>query len=131
MTAAQRFAQIGGWLFVIVGAAGFVVTGASMDPHPDTAPRLLGFPLNALHNVVHLAFGIWGVVASRAHDAARVYLIVAGAIYLLLAAAGYIAPTGFGLVPLGGSDIGLHLALGAGFVLAYLATRTTASPPPR
>jgi hypothetical protein len=42
---------------------------------------------------------------------------MAGVLYLVLALAGYFFPDGFGLVPLGGNDIWLHLALGA--ILAY------------
>src|SRR5688500_12810435 len=34
--------------------------------------RLLGlFPVNAVHNLAHIAFGIWGVIAYRRWDSAR------------------------------------------------------------
>lgn len=123
MTAGQRLAQVFGWAFIAVGLAGFAATGGSMVADHMTAPRLFGvFPVNALHNVVHLVFGVWGVLAARGTGAARSYLLGAGLVYLLLAALGYVAPNGFGLVPLGGSDIGLHLFLGLGLLLSGMLT---------
>ncbi|HKG90997.1 MAG TPA: DUF4383 domain-containing protein [Gemmatimonadaceae bacterium] len=133
MTLAQRFAQIAGWLFVLVGAAGFVVTGGSMHADPATAPKLLGFPLNALHNVVHLLVGVWGIVASRTHDGARGYLLGAGVAYLALAVGGYFVPNGFGLVPIGGSDVGLHAVFAVALLGGYFMARGAAAvaAPPR
>lgn len=113
MTTVQRVSQVIGIVFLLVGIFGFVSTGMSMDASMDTAPRLLGlFPVNALHNIVHLAFGIWGLLASRSFGAAKTYATVAGAIYLVLAVLGFIAPTTFGLIPIGGNDIWLHALLG-------------------
>jgi hypothetical protein len=118
MSRVQRAAQVFGWAFVLVALLGFVVSRGSMDADPATAPRVLGiFPVNLPHNLVHLAFGVWGVVAARTWDAARTYCRVAGVLYLGLAVLGFIIPTTFGLMPIGGPDVGLHLLLGAG--LAY------------
>jgi hypothetical protein len=123
MTTAQRLSQVFGWAFIVIGVAGFAATGMSMDPNVETAPRLLGmFPVNVVHNIVHLLFGLWGVLAARSYGGARSYLYGAGVIYLVLAAAGYVAPNGFGLVPLGGPDIGLHLFLGLALLLSAFAT---------
>ena len=123
MTAAQRLAQIFGWVFVLVGLAGFAATGMDMTADHTLAPRLFGlFPVNAAHNVVHLLFGAWGVLASRGYGASRTYLLGAGLTYLILAAVGFVAPDGFGLVPLGGADIGLHLFLGLGLLLSGMLT---------
>lgn len=118
MTTVQRVAQIFGWVFIFVGALGFLATGSSMNADMETAPRLLGlFPVNVLHNLVHIAFGIWGVVAARAWGSARAYCRGAGVLYLLLAALGFVIPETFGLIPIGGNDIWLHLVLGG--ALAY------------
>ena len=123
MTAAQRLSQLFGWAFIVLGVAGFAASGMSMNADVTTAPRLLGvFPVNLAHNVVHLLFGLWGVLASRGYGAARSYLYGTGVVYLVLAAAGYVAPNGFGLVPLGGADIGLHLFLGLAILLSAFAT---------
>lgn len=123
MTAAQRLSQIFGWAFVLVGLAGFAATGTDMTADHTLAPKLFGiFPVNALHNVVHLVFGLWGIFGARSYGGARTYLLGAGLTYLVLAALGYVAPNGLGLVPLGGADIGLHLFLGLGLLLSGMLT---------
>ena len=114
MTTVQRVAQIFGIVFLVVALYGFTQTGMSnMESDPARAPQLLGlFAVNVLHNVVHLLFGIWGLVASRTFSSAKSYAQIAGVLYLILAVAGFIVPNGFGLVPLGGNDVWLHLVLG-------------------
>lgn len=114
MTAVQRVAQIFGIVFILVALYGFTMTGmGNMEADPARAPQLLGlFPVNVLHNVVHLIFGIWGLLASRSVGGAKSYAQIAGVLYLLLAVAGFLVPNGFGLVPLGGNDIWLHAVLG-------------------
>lgn len=123
MTAGQRIAQIFGWAFIAVGLLGFAATGSSMDPSHLTAPRLFGlFPVNVVHNIVHLVFGVWGILGARSVGAARSYLLGAGLVYLVLAALGFVAPNGLGLVPIGGNDIGLHVFLGLGLLLSGMIT---------
>jgi hypothetical protein len=100
----QRVAQIFGWVFVLVGVLGFFAT--------DEEGRLLGlFPVSTLHNVVHIALGVWGILAARSWDAARTYCRAAGVIYAVLAVLGLVEPDGFGLVPIGGNDVWLHAVL--------------------
>ena len=122
----QIVALVFGVGFLIAAAAGFLVTGmTNMDPDPATAPRALGlFPVNVLHNIVHVVFGVWGLLAARSFGAAKTYATVSGAIYLVLVVVGLLAPTGFGLVPLGGTDPWLHAALG----IPLLAAGVTAKP---
>ena len=111
-TTAQLAALVFGIIFVLVALLGFFTSGMSMEDDPAMAPQLLGlFPVNLLHNVVHLLFGIWGLMAARTHGAARSYCIGAGAIYAVLALFGWFVPNGFGLVPIGGNDIWLHALL--------------------
>jgi len=75
---------------------------------------LLGlFPVNALHNLVHLVFGGWRLVAGGTPAGAAAYCQIGGIAYLTLAVVGALTPTGFGLVPLGGHDVWLHAVLGA------------------
>ena len=133
-TTVQTVSLVFGIGFLAATVAGFLVTGMSnMDPNPETAPRALGlFPVNVVHNLVHLVFGIWGVVAMKSFDAARAYCRIAGVIYLVLVVVGFLFPTGFGLVPLGGTDPWLHLALGlplavVGFTARDTTTTTTTS----
>src|SRR5687768_16164600 len=113
MTTVQRLAQIFGIVFLLLAIIGFVTSGSSMEADPEMAEKIFGlFPVNLVHNGVHLGFGIWGLAASRNFEGARNYGIIGGVLYLVLAVLGYIAPDGFGLVPLGGNDIWLHALLG-------------------
>ena len=123
-TLVQRAAQLFGWGFVIVGVLGFLVTGASMEDDPLLAPRLLGlFPLNVMHNVVHLVLGVWGLASAPSFAASKAYAIGAGAIYLVLAVLGVFSPSMFGMVPIGGNDIWLHLLFGLPLLLIGLMAR--------
>ena len=73
-----------------------------------------------LHNVVHLLYGIAGIAMARSVDAARRYLMGAGAIYLLLWAYGQVVDKGSGanVMPLNTADDWLHLAVGVAMVVA-------------
>ena len=124
-TTVQTVALIFGVGFVAAAVAGFLATGMSnMDANPDTAPRALGlFPVNVLHNLVHAVFGVWGLAAARSFGTAKAYCTIAGAIYLVLVVLGFVAPTGFGLVPLGGNDRWLHLVLGVPLLLAGMTAK--------
>lgn len=132
MTTVQRVAQIFGIVFILVAIVGFMATGmGNMTADPATAPHLVGmFPVNVLHNVVHLLFGIWGLVASRSFGGARSYARIAGILYLLLAVVGYLSPNGFGLVPLGGNDIWLHGVLGLVLAVVGFTARELRPPVP-
>lgn len=125
---ARKFAGVMGIVFILVAVLGFLMPGGmSMEADPARAPHVLGlFPVNLLHNIVHLLFGLWGLAASRSLAATRTYGRVGAAIYLVLAILGFIAPSGFGLVPLGGHDIWLHLVLAAG--LAYIGFKASGDP---
>jgi hypothetical protein len=110
-----------GVVFLIVGILGLVTTPLSLTPE-----LLLGlFPVNVLHNLVHLAFGGWGLVASSTVGRATAYCRIGGIAYLALAVIGLLTPTGFGLVPLGGHDIWLHALLGAILTAAGFSDRAT------
>lgn len=124
MTVVQRVAQIFGVVFLLVALVGFVSAGTSMDPHVMTAPRALGlFPVNTLHNIVHAIFGIWGLLASRSFGASKSYAQVSGVMYILLMVLGFVAPDGFGLMPLGGNDVILHALLGIPLAIVGFTAR--------
>jgi len=114
-TTAQWVSLVFGIGFLLVAILGFVQGGMNMEDDPALAPKVLGiFPVNLLHNCVHLAFGLWGLAASRVHDASRAYCRIAGVIYLVLAGLGFVVPHGFCLVPPRGAGPILHLVLGGG-----------------
>ena len=123
-TFVQRAAQLFGWGFVIVGVLGFFATGASMEDDPLLAPKLLGlFPVNVMHNVVHLLLGVWGLASSASFAASKAYAVGAGVIYLLLALLGFVAPSLFGMVPIGGNDVWLHVLFGLPLLVIGLTAK--------
>ncbi|MGN6695037.1 MAG: DUF4383 domain-containing protein [Aquihabitans sp.] len=121
----QRFALAVGAVFLIVGILGFV-PGVTQDlgdiqfagHHSDA--QLLGiFEVSVLHNIVHLLFGVAGLVAARRADLARSYLFIGGAIYLVLAAYGALTEheSSANFVPVDSADDLLHLGLGLGMIV--------------
>lgn len=113
MTTIQRIAAISGAAFVLVSLAGFTPVGMGiMRMGEHGSHMLLGlFPVNALHNVAHLAFGVWGLWASRSDAQSLVYALGSGAAYLVLGVLGMFTNSLFGIVPIGGYDVHLHLGL--------------------
>ena len=110
----QRIAQIFGAVFILVGLLGLVMGGYTMS-----ATMLLGlFPVNLLHNLVHLAIGGWGIMAAQSEASAQAFCKIAGIAYVALALLGFIIPDLFGLIPIGGNDIWLHLVIGV--ILSYV-----------
>ena len=73
------------------------------------------FPVNILHTLVHAAFGVWGLAASRSWDAAKTFAKVTAVVYAVFVVMGLIPAldTTFGLVPLHGNDVWLHVAIAA------------------
>jgi Domain of unknown function (DUF4383) len=120
----RRFSLVWGILFL--GAfAGGVIPGLLQPPHagdPNMAMdamygRALGlFPVNLLHNAVHLIFGIWGLIGYRSYGAAKSFARTTAVVYALFVVMGLIPglDTTFGLVPLFSHDVWLHLVLAAG-----------------
>lgn len=121
----RTFARVFGIIFLVVGIAGFIPGITQPHNHPNLAVEassglLLGlFPVNVLHNLVHIAFGIWGLFAVRALASALVYARAVAVVYALLTILGLIPATNttLGLVPIYGHDIWLHALLAA--VAAY------------
>lgn len=132
---AKQACTLIGIVFIIVGIAGFVKHDL-MDTH-----------LSTVHNVVHLVSGAaalyFGTKGSLAQ--AKLFALVFGIVYLGLGAAGFFAGTPGGpgegvpgpaddrmlkvlpgMLELGTRDHIIHIAIGALFILAALATRASA-----
>jgi hypothetical protein len=123
----RTFALIFGIVFLIVGAGGFIPGMTDMTAMPDPGLTMrqgfgheLGmFPINLLHNIVHLLFGIWGVLAYRSYAGARTYARAVAILYALLTILGLLPATRttFGMIPIYGADVWLHALLA--LVAAY------------
>lgn len=134
----RNFAVIFGVVFLIVGIAGFIP--AFLTPlgpeHPELAVTagaglLFGlFAVNVVHNIVHLIFGVWGLAASRSVSGSVLYARSVAVIYALLVVMGLfpVLQTTFGLIPLFGHDIWLHLLLAA--IAAYFGFVARPGPVP-
>jgi hypothetical protein len=116
----RTFALIFGIAFTAVGILGFGVVPSLLEHQSGSGMsvegHLLGlFHVNALHNIVHLLFGLGGLAASRSTGGAVGYFKAVAIIYALLAVLGLIPQTasGFGYVPLEGNDVYLHAGLAA------------------
>ncbi|MBI3225642.1 MAG: DUF4383 domain-containing protein [Mycolicibacterium cosmeticum] len=113
-------ALVVGALFLLVGLAGFI---PGITTHTDmlawaghhSGSLLLGvFAVSVLHNLVHLAFGVSGLVVARTAGGARLYLIAGGIVYLALTVYGLLVDhaSTANFVPLNTADNWLHLGLG-------------------
>ncbi|MGR6920111.1 DUF4383 domain-containing protein [[Actinomadura] parvosata] len=125
----QLAALVVGVLFLLVGVLGFIpgITTGYDDlrfaGHHSDAHLLGVFQVSILHNIVHLLFGIAGVLLARTWSGARNFLVGGGVIYLLLwiygLLVGHDSPANF--VPLNNADNWLHLGLGIVMVALGLA----------
>lgn len=112
----QTIAKLFGWVFILLGVIGFFSGSVNMT----TGLELGLFPVNLVHNVVHILIGLWGLNAARTAAGATAYCKQAGVLFLLLAILGFIPATVdmfANVVPIGGNDRYLHLVLG--LVLCY------------
>ncbi len=115
----RRFAQLIGVLFLIVGVLGFI-PGLMSSPHPNAVPGLFAdggygllfglFPVNWIHNLVHLGVGIAALTSAGSVSKARGFARGLTWFYGVLAVMGIIPPLSmtFGLIPLHGWDVWLH-----------------------
>ncbi len=107
----QWLALIIGAVYLLVGLAGFAVTGFSGFTEHDHSQTLLGFAVNPLHNIVHLVIGALGLLLWSRSASARTFGWIL--------AVGYGATFVYGLVVanrpdlnilnINGADNGLHI----------------------
>ena len=117
----QIAALLVGAAFLLVGIAGFIPgittnVGDMKFAGHESPSELLGlFQVSILHNIVHLALGIIGLVAAATWEGSRLYLVGGGAIYLALAVYGWVIDraSDANFVPMNPADNVLHVVLGA------------------
>ncbi|MFF7894927.1 DUF4383 domain-containing protein [Streptomyces sp. NPDC007907] len=135
----QQAALLAGLVFLVVGVLGFV-PGVTTDygslefASHESGAELFGlFQVSILHNLVHLIYGLAGLMLAGTAAGAYSFLLVGGAVYLLLwvygLSVGHDSDANF--VPLNSADDWLHFALGIAMIGLALAlsrrdTRTDA-----
>lgn len=106
---ARRFALIFGAVYVLVGAAGFLVTGLHDFAGPMSSTLVI-FAVNPLHNIVHLLLGAVWLVGSRNKRTACAANIGIGAVLGLVTILGFADLLSFlGINGLADPDNFLHL----------------------
>lgn len=117
-------AAVIGVVFVVVGILGFI-PGVTTDAgdmtfagHESEAMLFDTFQVSILHNLVHLAFGVAGLVMAGWALWSRAYLIGGGIIYLALWIYGMAIDraSDANFVPVNRADDWLHFGLGVGMV---------------
>ena len=129
-------AMVFGVVFALIGGLGFFPSPPVPAAPPLTVEHGHGmalglFPINTLHNVAHLIFGVLGIAAWRGVLlSARGYFQIVAVAYALLVILGLIpaTQTTFGLMPLWGNNVWLHGLIAAaaayfGFAAPVAATR--------
>jgi Domain of unknown function (DUF4383) len=128
----QKASLAVGAVFLLVGVLGFipVITtnyeSLGMAGHGSGALLLGIFQVSVLHNLVHILFGVAGILMARTPAQAKGFLLYGGIVYLVLwlygLLVGHDTPANF--VPVNNADNWLHLVLGLGMVaLALLLSR--------
>lgn len=124
MTPLQGAAAAVGTVFLLVGVAGFIpgltsnLDALEIAGHESDAKLLGLFEVSVLHNLIHLAFGVAGLVLARTWSGAKAFLIYGGVLYLVVAAYGWLVDHGddANFVPFNEADNWLHVVLGVGMV---------------
>ena len=128
LMAVQGAAIIVAGALLIVGLLGFL---PGVTTHHDllqfaghhSGAKLFGvFAVSILHNLLHMAFGVVGLVMARTYALARAYFLIGGLAYLGLFAYGIAIDHGSSanLIPVNSADNWLHFGLGVGMLLLGL-----------
>jgi hypothetical protein len=123
---AQVYALVIGATLVVAGVVGFFYNASFSTGDSVERGAVLGIlDVNGWHNLVHIASGAIGLFLVGSYGGARAYALGLGAVYLIVAALGFIAGDGdeiLSLIPVNTEDNLLHLLIGIAGIGAGLAT---------
>ncbi len=140
MQATRYFSLIFGMVYVLIGIIGFIPGLHTMPPagapHLDQSADysyLFGlFPINAVHNAVHIVVGLAGLAAYPRFSVARMYCILLFLVFGVLTFIGFLPAldTLGGLIPLFSGDTWLHAGTSLlGALFAYVIPESTSEEP--
>lgn len=123
-TPAQTYALVFGAVLLLAGILGFFYEASFSG---DDRSAVLGIlDVNGIHNVIHIASGLLGLLAWRAGAlASRQYALGFGLVYLVVAIWGFAVGDGgeiLGLVPVNTEDNILHVLISLLGLGAYAAS---------
>ena len=129
LIAAESLASLLGLALVALGVVGFapgVVQGYGglVWWKSGSGAQLFDlFQTSILLNLVHIGFGVAGLVAARRWTTARAYLTVGGTAFFALGIYGLLVDyvSGWNFLPFDRADDWLHIGLGLGMLYAGLA----------
>ena len=131
MPLVQRFAQVFGAVYLLVGIMGFIPPLlAAKTPDSSFMGLLIGlFYVTWFHSLAHLLIGAAGLAAYRSLAAAKAYTLAIGVAYAALFVLGLIFGVTLlgGFLPLNGWDNILHLLSALVAFGVYFASRETAA----
>lgn len=121
LVAAQGAAVAVATVFLAIAVAGFIpglttrldrLQWLGHPPEGQVAQLFGVFHTSAAHNLLHLGFGVAGLLLARTFNRARLYLVGGGLIYLGLWMWGTLEAGPRDVLPLNGADNWLHLGVG-------------------
>ena len=137
--ATRWFAFVAGVVFLVIGVSGFLPSMSTERETPDLVIEadyrdLYGlFPVNIVHNTVHVVVGVLGMVSSRHIAVAETYSRSMSIFYGALTFMGLVPmlDTTFDLVPVFGHNVWLHAlaAVTAGYFGWFAGLRDAAMQP--
>ena len=109
---AQLFAVVAGATLVLVGVIGFSADSSFHTGADVQGGSLIGFEVNGIHNLVHIASGLLLIVGSGRPGSARAVCTLFGLAYAAVTAIGLIdGEDVLGLFPVNPADNVLHIGL--------------------
>jgi hypothetical protein len=123
-TPAQWYCLLAGLALLLAGVFGFISDSSFDTGHGVQGDLFLGFEVNAIHNLIHVASGLVLLAASPKRASARAVALGFGLVYGLVAVIGLIdGEDVLGLIPINSADNLLHIALAALGIITGLISR--------